>query len=617
PATGQRYVATSAGAYRAVNGPGSSARTVLFCDSMTDWYHFGGPALASAVYDAASGVLTLTYSAAHLLYSGVGCRIWHYGYTALRDQVYVPLERVSNTVMRAQMGALPGVPSGVDISSGLCPYLDNVRAAASWVNWIQMTMGWPLRVVRNAGQSGDVSAGNLRRLQRDILAFQPALVLGQLVGINDRNADAGVGRPEDEVIANNTALLDGILAAGAQVCVGTMTPVSAGEARASRANMLYVLRMNDWLRDFARSRSGLHVVDHYRHVIDIADANGLGLASRLRNDNIHFATKTVQRIARDWQPLIQRLVPTNDSTLPKSIMDCHPNSRLTVSSATAAGGVVTVTATAHQYRATEEFRALGGSQAAANGWFRVASATTNSFTYLAPGVPDGAITGLAISRSRNLFVNPLLQTTTGGTVGNPAGNTMSGTVASGLATTNGVGTGCTAVSSVASAANVGATALGFALPLVGNEQVVAVSAASAGNRVQFTNSGTAAFATQMLVGRSYVFECVLRLSSTDWNATALSQLLAQMTLTMDAGALFLQVTAVGAQDISETAPYAEDMRLHLRTPPLTVNAGATISQADFLIAGTVQAAFTGGPVLTLGLSQLAVHDVTGSEALYL
>lgn len=594
-----------------------SPRTVLFCDSMTDWYHFGGGTLSSAVYDSATGYLTLTYSAIHQLYDDVMCRIWHYGYTALQDHVYVPLEWVSTTVMRAQMGALSGVPSGTDIKTGLFPYVDNARAAASWVNWIQMAMGWPLHIVRNAAQSGDTSAGNLRRVARDIVAYSPALVLGHMVGINDRNADGGIGKSEDEVVANNTQLFDAILASGAQLCVGTMTPVGSGESRATQANMQYVLRLNKWLMSYARANRGVHVVDHYKHVIDVANATGLGLAARLRNDNIHWATKSVQRVAKDWMPLIQRLVPVADSTLPKSIIDCHPNSRLTVSSASAFGGVVTVNSTAHQYRAGEEFRALGGSQAAANGWFDVLAASTNSFTYAAPGVPDGAITGLLISRSRNLFVNPLLQTTTGGTASNPGGNTMSGTVADGLACTNGVGTGMTGVYSVAAAVNVGSDKLGYGLPVVGNEQLITISAASAANRAQFTNEGTTSFSTQMLPGRSYIFECVLRLASTDWTATELTQLLAQMTITMDSGAAYIQALGVTGQDTSETDVYAEDMRLHLRTPVLKINVGTAISQADFLVAGTIQATFSAGPVLTLGLSQIAVRDVTGEEYLYL
>lgn len=592
-------------------------RTVLFCDSMTDWYHFGSPAPTTATYDSATGFLTMTYGAAHNFYNGVGCRIWHYSYTALQDQTYVPLEWVSNTVVRAQMGQLAGVPNATNIATGLFPYVDNSRAAASFVNWIQMTMGWPLTIARNAAQSGDVTAGGLRRVARDIIAQRPSLVIGQMLGINDLNANTGAGLPEDTVMANNVALWDAILSSGATLCVGTMTPVSSAEtARANRPNMQYVMRCNDRALEYQRRNSGFFLVDNYRHFIDIANTTGLALASRVRNDGIHWATKTCRAAVRDWIPVIQRVAPASDSTLPKSIIDCHANSRLTVSSATASGGVVTVNSTSSFYRPGDEFRALGGSQAAANGWFTVATAPSgNQFTYVAPGVPDGSITGLLISRSRNLFVNPLLQTTTGGAA---PGAGVSGVATCPLGLSCGTGSGTiTAVASVAAAVNVASTALGNLVPVTGNEFILAITQADTNARPQFGASGTSAFATQMMQGRSYIFECVLRLQSTNWALTMISQLLAQLTLTIDSGASSVQSLALTAQDTNETDAYNEDMRLHLRTPIVRTNVGAAVTAADFNVSATVQAAFSAGPTLTMAISQLNVLDVTGREDQYL
>lgn len=603
-----------------VSGGGNlnGGRTVLFCDSMTDWYNFGSGAYnpTSAIYSSATGYLTITLGGIHQLHDGVMARIWHYSYDSMRDHVYVPLEWVSTTVVRAQMGPLAGVPDATDIKTGLFYYLDNERAAASFVNWIQMVSGWPLTIVRNAAQSGDVSAGGLRRVARDIAAYRPALVIGQMLGINDLNASSGVGVPENTVIANNEALFDAIIESGACLVVGTMTPVSSTEtARAKRSNMQYVLRLNDWLREYASRKRGVFVVDHYKHFIDIANADGLALAARVRNDGIHWATKTCRLAVRDWLPIIQRLAPVSDSTLPKSILDCHANSRITVSSASAAGGVVTVNATGSFYRPGDEFRALGGSQALANGWFSVATAPNgNSFTYLAPGIPDGAITGLLISRSRNLFVNPLLQTTTGG-LAPGAGVTGVATCPLGLSTGAGVGA-ITATASIGAAANVGSTALGFALPVVGNEFSLAVTQADAAARPQFAASGTGAFATQILQGRSYIFECVLKLQSTNWALTPIRSLFVQLAFTVD-GSVYTRALSTASQDTSETSAFAEDMRLHLRTPVIKSNVGTAVTAADFLVAATSELAFSAGPTLTMGISQINVLDVTGREDLYI
>jgi hypothetical protein len=97
----------------------------------------------------------------------------------------------------------------------------------------------------------------------------------------------------------------------------------------------------------------------------------------------------------------------------------------------------------------------------------------------------------------------------------------------------------------------------------------------------------------------------------------LSQVLASMTYTIDSGAAFTQALATNSQDTNETDVYAEDMRLHLRTPVLKHNVGTAVTSGAFLVACTVQAAFSAGPVLTLGLSQINVLDVTGFEGNYL
>lgn len=584
-------------------------RTVLFGDSMTDWFHFSASS-PSASYDTATGVLTVNFGGAHELHSGCYARVWHPTYASMADQVYVPITVASSSLVTVQLSAgLSGVPNGA-LAAGLFFYADSSRAIASFVNWLQMLGGWPLNVVRNAAQSGDPVAGNVRRLARDIAAYSPDIVIGQSPGINDLRS--GDNRSESQIIADLTTLYDGILATGALLVVGTITPVSATEAdRAYRGNMMTVLRVNQWIRRYASGKPSMIVLDHYKHFVDPANTNGLALAARVRNDGIHPATKSAILLAK--QALAALALPAGASSLPRTVLDCHPNSRLTVSSAVAASGVVTVTSTSHKYHVGDEFRALGGSDAAANGWFTVASVPTgNTFTYSAPGVADGSITGLLISRSRNLFANPILSTTSGGVVTTGGGNTLTGTAAGNLSVDVQSGTGLTAAASVAAAANVGAGSAGYALPLVGNEQVVDVSVAAAANVLAITTYGSTAFSSQMTGGRSYVFEAVLRLKSTDWSATWLSNLYGKFSVNCSVRG-WISSTPLLGQDTSETQVIAEDMRLHIRSAVLRVPAGETVNSSDVTLRATIGAAFSGGPVLTMGLSQINVLDVTGDE----
>lgn len=594
-------------------------RTVLFGDSMTDWYNFGsGSTGTSAYYDAATGRLTMTGSGTHELYDGVMARIWHSSYASMQDQVYVPLTVTSSTVTTAVLAAgLAGVPA-TDIKANLSVYVDNKRAINSFVSWLQMMMGWRLNVVRNAAQSGVVIAGNVRRLTQDIAAYTPDLVIGHTPGINDLRSDDD--RSEAQIIADLTTLYEGILATGATLILGNLSPVSSTETdRAYRSNMMMVLRVNDWIRRYAATKPAMHVINHYRHFVDISNTTGLALSARVRNDGIHPATKTSILTAKAWAAVLSSRIPALDSTLPQSILDCHPNSRLTVSSASATSGVVTVSSTSHKYKVGDEFRALSGSKTEANGWFTVASAPSSStFTYAAPGISDGSITGLLISRSRNLFTNPLLQTASGGNVNTGGSNTITGTAAGNITVSNGIGSGCTAVASVVAAVNVGSSAVGYStLPEpVGNEQVLAVSAATASNRPGIATYGTTAFSTQMLIGRSYIAEAILRIQSTDWTQTQIKNLLATFSVSIDSGSYWMKADAAYSQDTSETDVIAEDMRLHLRTPVIKLTSGSAVSAGDFTFGATVQNTFSAGPVLTLALSQINIVDVTGQEELY-
>lgn len=584
-------------------------RTVLFGDSMTDFYSVtsSSATLNSATYTGSTGILELVYATAPQFYDGQMARVWHYGYTSMRDHVYVPLVKVSATTWRVQLDAnLAGVPDADIKGSSFFFYVDQARKINSFVSWIQMWHGWPLHIVRNAGQSGDMVAGNYRRFARDIAAYSPDIVIGQCPGINDLTTSNGP-RTEADITGDLEDLFDSILSTGATMIVGTISPVSSAETdRDTQANMQTVLRVNDWIRRYARGRRRMYVVDHYRNFIDVADSSGLALAARVTSDGIHPATKTSILNAKMYSDIVKALIPNSDSTLPKAKIDCHANSRLTVSSASCTSEVVTVNSTAHGYRVGDEFRVKGASKTEAVGVFTVASATANAFTFSAPGCTDGAITGMLISRSRNIYANPLFQTTTGGTVGT-TGNSLSGTLPDFLAVSNAVGTGMTAVASSAAAVNVTGCKLGDP---VGNEAILTISDADASNRPGFVAEGSTTISQDILPGRSYVLECVLRLTSSDWASTPIKNALCTFSVT--GSSVTHAVSALASQDTTETEVIAEDMRIHLRTPVLKVDSGQTVSNADFLVAITIQSTFA-SKSLVMALSQFAVWDVTGDE----
>ena len=399
------------------------SNVVLIGDSMTDWYNGSGvtQTINSAVYTASTGILELTYATAAGMYDGVAAYVWSTtaAYTGLLDQVPTTCQRVSATVWRLNIGAnLAGVPDATDIKTGLSVRIDVGRAINNFVNWCQMLTGWRMRVVRNAAQSGARTSGLLRRLDRDVLAYMPALCIGQSMGINDLG-DPGP-RTEAAIIADLQSIYDGIIAAGGTLCVGSITPVGAGEpARSFLNHMESVLRLNDWSARYAAKRGApFSTVDHYQTFVDPTNATGLALASAVRStpDFIHPSTKSAIALGRQWAARIDDLVPWSDSTLPRSVIDCQAGSYLTISSCSSTSDVVTVNATAHRYQVGDEIFVNAASNRTMNGRWLVETVTTNSFTFTVPGLGTvGSITGRQISRSRNVWSNPLFTTTTGGT----------------------------------------------------------------------------------------------------------------------------------------------------------------------------------------------------------
>ena len=73
--------------------------------------------------------------------------------------------------------------------------------------------------VRNAGISGDVTAGGLRRLETDVLAYRPKLVVVEL-GVND----AFGRRPPAETLGNLRAIVRRIRQDGAGVVLVHISP---------------------------------------------------------------------------------------------------------------------------------------------------------------------------------------------------------------------------------------------------------------------------------------------------------------------------------------------------------------------------------------------------------
>jgi len=539
----------------------------------------------------------------------VGCVVgfWHYGYASLRNQQRLAIASIATTTtFTLQLSSTPAlVPNGA--LSGILQY----RPEAGYglpnpITILQMRNGWPLNIVRNAAQSGDTSAGALARLPAELAAYSPTLVLMQAMGINDQSY-TGVDAPatfasEATTIINNRAIYDAILASGAYLIVGTTTPVATGEARAQKDLMDRVCRLNDDLWRYAQGRGRMMVYDSHASVVDPASATGLSTAVYHRSDAVHWSIRGALRVSKLIEPFLSNIVGAVRSTLPKALLESHTQGALSVTSATGSSTTVTVTmAAAHRWRVGEKIRVSGMGDTAANGTFVITAVTSTTFTYEAPGLAtSGTISGTkVISRSDNIFRNNLLATATGGTLGTG----ITGAAASLMRCDNaGDVTGYTALASVA------ADDTGF-----GNKQVLAITVAGTGagtTRSQITVAGTTAFATEMPGnGKRYVFEALLRIKSSAWANTPISDIRCYLSVTGSDGKTY-QAEAFYGWDGVEAASLLEDVTWHARTPALLVPFGVTVSSAVFMFWVRHPSAITSAATLTMEMARPAVWDVS-------
>jgi acyl-CoA thioesterase-1 len=111
----------------------------------------------------------------------------------------------------------------------------------------------------NAGISGDTTDGGLARIERDVLAHEPRLVVVEL-GVNDAFGQ----RPREGVIANLRAITQRIRAQGAQVVLlHTAIPGVAGDG------------YRQDLREIARAEGATLVEDFLSGVVPAHTYDGL------------------------------------------------------------------------------------------------------------------------------------------------------------------------------------------------------------------------------------------------------------------------------------------------------------------------------------------------------
>lgn len=567
----------------------SGYRTVLFCDSMTDTFNTVVVPTGLS-YDPATGILTVTY-AGHQQATGWYINFWHRGYASTIKNFRCQVTVVDANTFTIQLPAgLSGVPSGTVPTSGAQYRPDSWQSAQAFITWLQAASGWRFNIVYNGAQSGDTTQNALDRIQRDCLAYNPHVVIMQMVGINDMSV--GNGPIDEETIHSNRKLIvDKILATGAKIILLSTTPVYTGEARGTVQNMSRVIRLNRRLKSYVQGKPNVVWFDAWKRVVDPASTTGLALANMLRTtDNIHYSMRGAKKIADALWVQISSLFPTDFSTLPGSTIDNYTSAQVTLTSVSRTSNVITATCTGHGFLTGEYAKVTGGTSEVLNAWVAVTKIDANTLSFQLSGA-DGAITGpIYLGRNNNLFDNPILAVGAGGTVVGP----VTGAAANHIKVTSLNGSP-TAVASVVSRPD------GF-----GNDQQVVITAAAANDQISIEADFALAatlWPTVVKAGRTYVAECECtmtgvsgsNLSEIRWNVAAVV-----------GGATY---QTYGLNGYADGATLNSDVTAaHLRTAPMVLPTG-TCTNVKFQFVTRFSAA---GTAITVKIGRINFVEVDGA-----
>ncbi len=345
-----------------VAGARAGVPTCTWGDSMVDTFEgFAAPVVSGATFDATTGLVTVT-STAHGLQTGRLVRWWNYNYASTRDQQLLPITRTGANTYTLASANPTGLPNGALAATTHCY---PVGYGINWTHWLslyQLTRGWPLEIVRNGAQNGETSRASLSRFTRDVAAWNPALIIFQIFGLNDLTASNNFS--EAEIIENNRRHIDLCIATGARILVLTTTPVASGEARGNAATMQRIANINRDAILYVRSKvsPNITVVDAYARILDPTNVTGYAVANRLRAaDLIHYNYTGSAQVLPEAAKVLDAWFPPNAAVMNrcKSVMDSHLGNRLTISSVTRTGTTTTVSTTgAHGKLAGEQLRVL-------------------------------------------------------------------------------------------------------------------------------------------------------------------------------------------------------------------------------------------------------------------
>lgn len=148
-------------------------------------------------------------------------------------------------------------------------------------------LGNSVRVVKNAGISGNRADQMLARIETDVLPFKSDWVFFNC-GINDF---FGLDRALTDVQTDVITIIERLLSDGRKILVFNCPPQVSTRSNFTSAKAKKAAQYNNWLARYTSTLRGVKLVDIYSPFVNWADTtNGGGIADFFAGDGIHLST---------------------------------------------------------------------------------------------------------------------------------------------------------------------------------------------------------------------------------------------------------------------------------------------------------------------------------------
>lgn len=477
----------------------------------------------------------------------------------------------------------------------------SIRGWWWYANGINLRGG--LKLLANLGISGSTVldySGDGRTLNpmvsryQTIFGYSPKYVFF-MGGINDLAASYAGGNAE-AVMNGIVTICDAIRARGIQLIMQTVLPKFSGSVTQTYRNqMARVVALNNYIRRYCAQRRDVWLFDAAALFSDPASTDFIAKSGWLdATDNLHPSALG----AKEWG---QALSVFLGSRIPTTALDKRPTTQseyilsaraVTASSLVRANGVATFTGNTNMSPVVgQTMGVFGATPADLNGWRQVTSVIdTSTFQYLAPG-SDGAATGtIRCTELNQIQPNPLILTTTGGTL-----NTCTGT-APGNTTHAVTGSAAAVIGSAARTVAVDGDALG--------NNITAVVTSGANNDTYKVTMTLALFGFRP--GDRLRFVHGVRLS----NVSALSQWISNLSYQFDgvSGATY----ALNSSGVAQNMFTSDLPEMVLQTPDLIVPSFTTVNFLNW----QMQFTFNGAGGLTMNVGRCGLYVISPNHLDY-